>query len=259
MAAVGGVEEVAGFLAGRLGGAPCALAVDIDGTLTERRRQGDFLLDLEAVRLIRVVEGLGVRVLLVTGNSAPVVAGLGRYLGASGPHVAENGCVVYTRGRVWHACRETARPAARAIEEELSWLLEPSWQNSCRLHDYAFLARGRGVDPAGLVSEAERVLRERGLRARLSSSGYALHVRPVDASKGRGLAVAAALAGLDTGCMVAVGDSGIDVEMKPPAAVLAAVGNADEELKRRADLVLPGPSGAGLRVLLEAVAGLARR
>jgi len=257
-AAMSSVEELAKRILEKLGTAPCGVAVDVDGTLTVERRRGSFRIDLGAVEALRGFVDSGGVAMLVTGNAATVAAGLGRYLGATGPHVAENGCVVYHSGRLWSACRYTARAAAEAIEEELSWLLAPSWQNRCRLHDFAFVARDRSVDPGSLVEEARRVLEARGLRARLQSSGYALHVRPMDASKGRGIRLAAGLAGQEPGCIVAVGDSAIDVEMGEVAGLLAAVGNADPELKKAADIVLPGESGRAARLLLEA-ATLARR
>jgi len=189
--------------------------------------------------------------MLVTGNSVFVVAGVARYLGASGPHVAENGCVVYSRGVVDSVCRLSARAAARLVEEELGGLVYPSWQNPCRRHDYAFLARGGG---AGVFEVVERLLASRGLGwVKVSHSGYAIHLRPWDASKGRGLLHAIRLAGLSPGCVIAVGDSGMDAEMLEAGVVLAAVGNADEELKRRAHLVLPGASGESVELLVDAL------
>ena len=256
-AGVDAVEAVAERLRELLGGRrPCAVALDVDGTLTERRVRGDFLIDLGAVEALRRVERLGVRTLLVTGNSAAVVAGLARYIGSRGPHVAENGCVVYHSGRLYSACTGSARAAARVLEEEMAGVLTPSWQNACRLHDYAFLAP-RDRDPGSLVPAVEELLTSRGHRVRVASSGYAIHIRPPDASKGNGLRLALRLAGLDPGCAVAAGDSAMDAEMAGSAAALAAVANADEELKRAAALVLPEPSGRGVRLLLEAVALLA--
>lgn len=247
MAGVASASELARLLPGRV----CGVAVDIDGTITERRVSGDFRLSLEAVEALRRLEDAGVRVMLVTGNSVMVAAGVARYIGVRGPHVAENGCLVYQRGSVVHACRGTARAAAEALEEELGGLLEPSWQNRCRIHDYAFLVRRVGPEEAWRM--AERVLRERGLRAKLSHSGYALHVRPLEASKGLGLRVAMRMAGLEPGCVVAVGDSAMDLEMRDAGVTLAAVGNADPRLREGADLVLPGESGSGVALLARAI------
>lgn len=240
-------RDLAGLLPGRV----CGVAVDIDGTITERRARGDFRLSLEAVEALRLLEDSGIRVILVTGNSVMVTAGVARYIGVSGPHVAENGCLVYRRGVIMHACRGTARAAARALEEEMSGTLEPSWQNRCRLHDYAFIVRRGGPEEA--VREAERIIAARGLQAKLSHSGYALHVRPPEASKGLGLSIALRLAGLDPGCVVAVGDSAMDLEMRDAGVLLAAVGNADPRLLEKADIVLPGMSGKSVAVLAKAI------
>ena len=227
----------------------CGVAMDIDGTLTEERRRGSFRISLEAIGAIRRLEDSGVRVMLVTGNSAYVVAGVARYLGASGPHVAENGCIVYQSGVVKSVCRLSARPAARLVEDELSGLVTPSWQNPCRRHDYAFIAGDEGV-----AERIKALLESRGLGwVKVSHSGYAIHLRPSDASKGRGLLHALRLAGLDPGCVIAVGDSGMDSEMLDAGVVLAAVGNAEEELRRVAHLVLPGRSGESVKILVDAL------
>ena len=227
----------------------CGVALDIDGTLTEERRIGSFRVSLGAIKAIRRLEDSGVRVMLVTGNSAYVVAGFARYIGASGPHVAENGCLVYRSGAIWSVCRLSARPAARLVEEELAGLVTPSWQNPCRRHDYAFISHEPGI-----VERVKALLAERGLSwVKVSHSGYAIHLRPSDASKGRGLLHAMRLASLSPGCVVAVGDSGMDAEMLDAGVVLAAVGNAEEELKKRAHIVLPSRSGASVEALVEAL------
>ncbi len=227
-----------------------ALAVDIDGTLTVDR--GVFTLDLGAVELLRRVAERGVHVIMVTGNSVPVVAGLARYLGFdASPQVAENGCMVFYRGSRVRTCGGDAREAAKLVEEILSDILYPSWQNIYRHCDYAFNLRA-GVDPRAARERVEKLLEEHGIRGvKVGYSGYAIHVRPDCVSKARGLETALGLVDVKSSEVVAVGDSAMDVELGEASALLAAVGNADEELKRVADVVLPGKSGYSTRVLLE--------
>jgi hypothetical protein len=234
------------------------MALDIDGTITEERSHDNFRVDIGVIEGVRALEDLGVVTLFVTGNSVPVVAGFARYIGSTGPQVAENGCVVFYRGVLWSVCRGTARAAARIVGEELSGVVVPSWQNYCRLHDYAFRVR-RGFDPGEVVDVISRLLAERGVKAKVSNSGYAIHLRPPDASKSAGLGFAARLLGLSRDCVVAVGDSGIDAEMRSAAGVLVAVGNADRELVEEADIVVGMPSGQAARTILEAVAVIAKR
>ena len=229
----------------------CGLAVDVDGTLTVSRR--GFLLDLGLAGLLRRLEEAGVRVMLVSGNAAPVLAGLARYMGFSGPHVGENGCTLYSESEgVVPVCRSSCREAARLVEAEASSFLKPSWQNRYRDFDYAFRVV-EGVDPSTAAARVRELLAERGLQCRVSFSGYAVHVRPLEASKGRGLLRALELAGLDPGCVVAVGDSAMDAEMAEAGVTLAAVGNADEELLRAASIRLRGHSSQGVRELVEAI------
>ena len=71
---------------------PSAVAVDIDGTLTD----GNRILDGDALRALKRLEEAGIPVILATGNVRPVAYGLWRFSGLSGPMVCENG------GVVWH-------------------------------------------------------------------------------------------------------------------------------------------------------------
>ena len=71
---------------------PRAIAVDIDGTITDYNKK----LHLEAIEALRSLEDAGIPVILATGNVRAITYGLSRFIGASGPMVCENG------GVVWH-------------------------------------------------------------------------------------------------------------------------------------------------------------
>ncbi len=229
-----------------------ALAVDIDGTLTVDR--GVFTLDLEAIEMLRRVAAQGVHVMLVTGNSVQVVAGLARYLGFEKfPHVAENGCLVFYRGARRRVCEGDASQAAMLVEKHLNDILYPSWQNIYRHCDYAFNLRS-GVDPQEAKRRVEKLLEEHGVQGvKVGYSGYAIHLRPECVSKARGVLEALRLAGVTPHETIAVGDSAIDAELGEAAALLAAVGNSDDELKKAADIVLPGRSAESVKYLIRAM------
>ena len=227
-----------------------ALAADIDGTLTVDR--GVFTLDLEVAGMLRELRRRGVHIILVTGNSVPVVAGLARYLGfEDSPQVAENGCMVFYRGARLRTCTEDVTAAARLVEEKLSHLVYPSWQNIYRHCDYAFNVK-TSVDARNVLLEVKKLIEQYGFKnVSIGFSGYAIHVRPQCASKAGGLRKAIDLIGVRREEVVAVGDSAMDAELKDAAGFLAAVGNADEELKRSADIVLPGRSASSVKLLIE--------
>ncbi len=234
------------------------VALDIDGTITVDKKVGEFRLELDAIKAIRKLEEIGVKVSFVTGNSVPVVAGLARYVGASGPQVAENGCVVFYKDKVYRVCRYSTRTVAELLLREFSNYLRPSWQNRYRIFDYA-LVLVQKVDVDELIDTINLYLKQLGVRVKISYSGYAIHVRPIDADKGRGLKVALSLAGVEPNQVIAIGDSEIDTEMKKIGVRLVAVGNSDKTLKSVADLVLKEASGQAVAYFLKDLAEAVRR
>ncbi|HID73464.1 MAG TPA: phosphoglycolate phosphatase, partial [Thermoplasmata archaeon] len=87
-----------------------AIAVDVDGTLTDRSRR----ISTTAIEAVREAEATGVPVIIASGNVLPVAWALHRFIGTSGPVVAENGCLVSHRG-VNHDIADS-EPARRAFE-----------------------------------------------------------------------------------------------------------------------------------------------
>jgi hydroxymethylpyrimidine pyrophosphatase-like HAD family hydrolase len=59
-------------------------------TITDKNRR----LDLEAVELLRKIEGLGIPVVLVTGNVIRRTEAASIFIGTSGPMIAENGGII---------------------------------------------------------------------------------------------------------------------------------------------------------------------
>ena len=97
---------------------PKAVAVDIDGTITD----SDKKIHLGAIKQLRKLEEAGIPVILATGNVRAITYGLWRFIGASGPMVCENG------GVVWHpkwgdpivrANGERARKCAEDMAKEI--------------------------------------------------------------------------------------------------------------------------------------------
>jgi predicted mannosyl-3-phosphoglycerate phosphatase (HAD superfamily) len=62
---------------------PKVVAVDIDGTLTDGKKQ----LDTGAVEALRRLEAAGIPVVLATGNVRAITYGLWRFLNLSGPNM----------------------------------------------------------------------------------------------------------------------------------------------------------------------------
>lgn len=67
------------------GWTPKAVAVDIDGTITDKNKK----IHLGAIAALRRLEGAGIPVILSTGNVRAITYGLWRFIGATGPMVCE--------------------------------------------------------------------------------------------------------------------------------------------------------------------------
>ncbi len=210
-----------------------AVAADVDGTLTERR--GSLLISVEAVAAVRMLEASGITVLLVSGNSLPITAGLARYIGARGPSVAENGCVIFHEGRIVHVCE--GRPPDELVAELESLGFRQSWQNTYRHHDLAFYV------PRERLDDALRVVEKYGMQAYYS--GYALHVQPPGGGKGVGVRRALQLVGVDPSETIAVGDGPNDIPLLEAVGASACPGDADERVKAIVDYVAQAPGGRG--------------
>jgi phosphoglycolate phosphatase (TIGR01487 family) len=227
------------------------LVADVDGTITESRM--GFRIPLEALQALLRLEESGIRVAFVSANALPVLAGLGRYLGLTGPLIGETGCLAYYRDRVLHLCRRSAKEATRIVEEEFSDYVKPSWQNIFRIYDFAYRVRP-GIDASRLAAAIEGRLREIGVKdIHVGFSGFAIHLTPLKNAKAYGFRKAVELAGVRPDETAAIGDSAMDAPMLREAGLSIAVGDADEELKRAAMIVTEKPAGYGFAEAVELI------
>ncbi len=227
------------------------VAADVDGTLTEGL---EFTLSLDAVYAIRKLERAGIGVILVSGNSKLIVLSLKRYIGTSMPIVFENGCGY--GDFYWHKtvvderlCKKSREIALR-LKERSGW--RESWQNPWRLCDFAL------NPPEGLqVSEEDLEkfkVNEEDVQVKVSR--HAVHISPKGCGKARGIEAILTMYGLSWDEVAAIGDAINDKDMIVKAKVGAAVGDAQEGLKRVAKIVTPYPSGKGFAWFAEYILSL---
>jgi len=230
-----------------------AVATDIDGTLTISRN--DYKLSLEAIEAIRALEKHCIPVILISGNALPVVIGLSRYLGTSGPVLGENGCLIFYKGRKYYLTKESAIETAKAISEKFKEYVEESWQNQYRELDFAFKIRSKYKNnPNYVVSKIEEFLRIKGyLHVKILFSGFAVHIVPKSCGKAKGLAFASKLLKIPLNEIAGIGDGLNDIELLETVGFPATVSNADPELKRVAKYVASKPSGAGFSEIVKQI------
>ncbi len=229
------------------------VAADIDGTLTINRVSS--LLDMDALMYMRLLEENNVSVSLVSSNALPIVVGLKKYLGLTGPAIGESGALVYFSGdEYYHLTDTSARDAATYLHDRFSECIYPSWQNDFRLHDYAFHVYDRCLPRINeLLREIEDAIKHEYPEVRVGYSGYAIHLTPRDVSKAKALEFIAGKLGIGLEEILAIGDSVMDADMITRAGIGVAVANADNMLKAVADIVTEEPSGRGFIEIAEKI------
>ncbi len=212
--------------------------------------RSDYLLDLELVALLREFESLGVSIGLSSNNSYPVVKALHRYLGFSGPIIAEYGCVVEI-GSNLRILTEKRVPSSIYHEILSMFSLPPDWQEPFRLVDKAIPCR----DP--LIAEKVKKYTETKYKEfKAIFSGFAIHIVPRECSKGHALRCVANELGIPLEDIIAIGDSEVDLDMIEVAGIGVATGDADEIVKHKAKVVLPFKASEGVKYFLHNLRGI---
>ncbi len=156
--------------------------LDIDGTLTKNRNTE--ALDPDAIAAVQDITDKYV-VGLVTGNALIVTQALSLYIGlpkGSPPLIAENGCIVDYRGEIHELCEDlNLREVALRLMKLIPGL-RPTYQFNYRKFDITLWAP---KEPRELVEVVKEELKRMNLdsKVRVSHSGYALHLQPINSSK----------------------------------------------------------------------------
>lgn len=229
------------------GGNPDAIFIDIDGVMTVSR--GRYELDLDVVKLLRDIVSLEIPVILVSGNAYPVVLTLQRYLGLPSIFVAENGCVIQLDKDLLKICKESLDPLVNEIAEK--FCLKPSSSNMYRLCDRAFHIPKEVRESPALARELENRIMLAYPEIYAFYTGYVLHIYPRYCSKSSAIKLIAEKLGLDLGRCIAIGDSVTDIDMINTVGIGIATGDADEDLKKAARIVLPFRSSESTKFFLE--------
>ena len=187
------------------GGAPLrAVVSDVDGTLTDVHRR----LDAQALDWVRRLESHGIPVILATGNVLPIALALHRFLGLSGPIVAENGGLVYSNGRGGPRVEPARRPSGRGAGVPTT---SARWVTGPRLFTDRWRESEVALEPTVSVAAIRRELGD--LRVHVESTGFAIHLMETGAGKLPALERALAPLGLrPTNCVI-LGDGDNDVDM----------------------------------------------
>ncbi|WP_198002057.1 phosphoglycolate phosphatase [Caldivirga maquilingensis] len=222
------------------------LLLDVDGTLTVNR--GELALEPEAIRAIQRARGR-VRIGLVTGNALIVAEALAKYIGLNdAPIIAENGCIIKVNSSTIMLSALSARSIAEELIKRLG--LKPTYQYPCRYLDMTLDVNGDDYNVVNRIREELIKMRVNESYA-VETSGYAVHIRPIECSKATAIRRLCELINVDCSTVAFIGDSDIDAEAFKVVGLGVAVGNATGRAKEHAKLVTRNPSGKGVAEFIE--------
>lgn len=213
-----------------------AVVTDVDGTLTGPDRR----IDARAIELVRRLEGRGIPVVLATGNVLPVALALYRFLGLSGPIVAENGGLVYrstpSGGRVDRLADPRGPLAALRALKRAGVPVRRLFTDRWRETEVA-------LEPTVSVARVRRALRGRDLT--IESTGYAIHLMEKGAGKLPGLERALSGRAYGVGECVVLGDGDNDIAMLRAAGFGVSFPSGSAGARRAARFVTRANYAAG--------------
>lgn len=201
-----------------------AVATDIDDTMTDRG-----LLGAEVLRAVARLADAGLRVLLVTGRPAGLVAGLVTYLPGLGAGIAENGGAFVERDGAQalvddpHGLQEKLRACEAEILARVGDA-RPTGDRYARMTDVTFHVHGLS---AGGRAQLDAIAAAHGLTTIASS--IHVHVLAHGVSKGNALERVTRAMGLDAaaGDVLTAGDSLTDGPIFDAARFPISVGVAN--------------------------------
>jgi hypothetical protein len=221
------------------------IALDMDGTLLTDSKQ----ISAENAKWIARAVEQDVAVVMATGRGIQLIRSYTEQLGLDSPIVAVNG------GEIWGS------PQQLHLRHTLDWrqvewlrgvalqlgvwywayttegkLNRDSWGDTV-LEDQVWLKFGFASNDAVALDRVKAMLDETGAYERTNSHPSNVEVNPRGISKAAGLCEVCRLLGIDMSQAVAIGDSVNDLSMITEAGLGVAMGNAQEEVKRKAAAV----------------------
>jgi Cof subfamily protein (haloacid dehalogenase superfamily) len=244
-----------------------------DGTVSVRTRQALMRADLE-----------GLSVVVVTGRSVHLMAGLSQVLGHQGIAICSNGSVVYdlatdsikrhdavtpvVAAAIVAALRAAIPEAIFAVDIAERFSREPGWE----VRDYMqgreaaiataeelivepitkIMARVDEVDPDELLTLVKSALGDLATATRSSEAGV-VEISAAGVSKGSALQRFAEERGITAGEVIAIGDMPNDLPMLQWAGHCVAVANAHPEVLSTVDEITASNDEDGVADIIESL------
>ena len=226
-----------------------AIAVDIDGTITDEKRQ----ICISAIETLRKAENAGIPTIIVTGNVVNYAYAIEVSIGCSGGLVAENGGIVFKEGKNNNAVETMVeRDFVTSAEEHLKDKLgenfdkHASHDNMYRLTETVFY---KTLDKK-ILDDALKDFKYLD-QLEIYDSSFALHITDKRVNKGTSLRYLCERNGINMENVMAIGDSQNDEDFLKETGYKIAVENADERLKEISTYTCENRFGDGVAEAIE--------
>ena len=219
-------------------------AVDIDGTITEN---GGGRIHLGALNSLRHMKRLGHNVILVSGRSSIEAYLLGVFGGLDTIGVGENGgCITY--GSNDHILLGNKQQCVEALG-----IIRTKIQNVTEKPVFPRMTEvvlERTFD----ISDAQKIIQNTSLDVVLADSQYAIHINSAGIDKTTGFKEVMKKMDIKPEDVIAIGDSETDIPLFKLAKYSIAVGNAFDDVKSHARMVVSAHAGDGVIEALDKLA-----
>jgi len=219
-------------------------AVDIDGTITEN---GGGRIHLDALDALRRLTNMGHNVIFVTGRSSVEGFLLSVFGGTTKISVGENGgCITLdTNEHILLGDIKECKNAFQVIKNNIDNVIEkPVFPRMTEV----VLERTFDLDLA------RKVVSENNLNVELSDSQYAFHINSSGIDKGTGFSKIMKKLSILRDDVIAIGDSATDIPLFKVAKISIALGNASDQVKSEATMVVSAKAGDGVLEALDKLA-----
>ncbi len=219
-------------------------AVDIDGTITEN---GGGRIHLDALGALRHLTNMGHDVIFVTGRSSVEGFLLSVFGGTTKISVGENGgCITFDfNEHILLGDIEECKNAFQVIKSSIDNVKEkPVFPRMTEV----VLQRTFDLDLA------RKIVSENNLNVTLSDSLYAYHINSSGIDKGTGFCEIMKKLSILRDDVIAIGDSATDIPLFKVAKTSVALGNASEQVKSEATMVVSAKAGDGVLEALDKLA-----
>ncbi len=219
-------------------------AVDIDGTITEN---GGGRIHLDALEALRRLTNMGHDVIFVTGRSSVEGFLLSVFGGTTKIAVGENGgCITLDSDE--HILLGNIDECKNAFD-----MIKNNIDNVKKKRVFPRMTEvvlERTFD----LELARKLLSEKNIDVELSDSQYAYHINSPGINKGTGFTKIMEKLSISPDDVIAIGDSATDVPLFKVAKTSIALGNASDQVKSEANMVVSAKAGDGVLEALDKLA-----